>query len=176
MTGDQTSSEALVARCARGDVGALGELYDRVATTAYALARRITRTNALAERAVEAAFLDALRGAAGYDASHGSAESWVIRLVHRRAVAAAREAGPRWDEGDTAPPRLAPGAARPSEAVQAALARLPQEQRLVLELAYLQGRTVDEIAQLLGETVASVRARAHAALGSVRDLVGAVSR
>jgi RNA polymerase sigma-70 factor (ECF subfamily) len=168
------SGEALVARCAAGDVDALGGLYDRFGAAAYGLARRMTGEDALAEAAVEAAFLDVWRQAGFFDPARGKASTWVLGLVHRRARGAPRRvpgdaaAGDRVVTGDR---ETAEG-----EAARAALAQLEPDERRVLELAYLDGYTEAEIAALLGEPRASVGNRLHEALTTLRDLLGAVSR
>lgn len=80
------SDEALVALMARGDETALGELYDRVGRIAYGLAVRILRDDRLAEDAVQEGFLSAWRTAASFRAERAKASTWILTLVHRRAV------------------------------------------------------------------------------------------
>ena len=71
---------------AEGDERALAELYDRHGRAAYGLARRILRDPALAEDAVQDAFVGVWQGAGRFRAERGSARSWILMLVHRRAV------------------------------------------------------------------------------------------
>ena len=80
------SDEALVALVARGDEAALAELYDRVGRIAYGLAFRVLRDDRLAEDAVQEAFLGVWRTAAGFRAERAKASTWILTLVHRRAV------------------------------------------------------------------------------------------
>src|SRR3954471_5795766 len=80
------SDEAVVALCARSDEVALAELYDRFGGIAYGLARRVVRDDALAEDAVQEAFLAIWRGAARFLPERGKASTWILTLVHRRAV------------------------------------------------------------------------------------------
>src|SRR6476646_2692539 len=80
------SDEALVALAARSEQTALGELYDRYARPAYGLALRILRDDALAEDAVQEAFLSIWRTAARFVPERGKASTWILTLVHRRAV------------------------------------------------------------------------------------------
>ena len=76
----------LLAACAEGDEQALGSLYDRFGKVAYGLALRVLRDAALAEDAVQEAFLAVWRQAARFDRSRGTASTWILMLVHRRAV------------------------------------------------------------------------------------------
>ena len=80
------SDEALVALVARGDDDALGELYDRVGRVAYGLALRILRDDRLAEDAVQEGFLAVWRNAVSFRAERAKASTWILTLVHRRAV------------------------------------------------------------------------------------------
>src|SRR5690242_7882040 len=149
--------EALLALIARGDDAALAALYDRFGGVAYRLAYRILRDQVLAQDAVQDAFLAAWRTALSYDPARGKASTWLLTLVHRRAVDLVRREDRRRGEPlETAP---AAGTASVDEtaevreqrrAVQTALAQLPPDQREALELAYYGGLSQSELAERLG--------------------------
>src|SRR5216110_3850690 len=80
------SDEAVVAMLARSDETALAELYDRFGRVAYGLARRILRDDSLAEDAVQEGFLAAWRSASRFVPERAKASTWLLTLVHRRAV------------------------------------------------------------------------------------------
>src|SRR5437899_7842156 len=80
------SDEAVVALAARSDEVAFAELYDRYGRAAYGLAVRVLRDEALAEDAVQEAFLAIWRGASRFIPERGKASTWILTLVHRRAV------------------------------------------------------------------------------------------
>ena len=80
------SDEAVLALVARSDETALAELYDRFGRTAYGLALRILRDPRLAEDAVQEAFLTVWRSADRFLAERAKASTWVLTIVHRRAV------------------------------------------------------------------------------------------
>ena len=80
------SDEAVVALTARSDEVALAELYDRFGRTAYGLALRVVRDESLAEDAVQEAFLAIWRGASRFIPERAKASTWILTLVHRRAV------------------------------------------------------------------------------------------
>src|SRR6266508_1339147 len=80
------SDEALVALVARGDESALAELYDRVGKVAYGLAFRVLRDERLAEDAVQEGFLALWRTADRFMPERAKASTWLLTLVHRRAV------------------------------------------------------------------------------------------
>jgi RNA polymerase sigma-70 factor (ECF subfamily) len=145
---------------------------------AYGLALRILRDQGLAQDAVQDAFLAAWRTAASFDASRGTAQTWLLTLVHRRAVdVVRREQRRRADPLDDAP--IASGESTEEEAsvreqrreVQAALAQLPPDQREALELAYYGGLTQSELAERLGIPIGTVKSRMFAALTKLRELL-----
>src|SRR2546430_6888206 len=80
------SDEAVLALVARSDDTALAELYDRFGRVAYGLALRILRDPSLAEDAVQEAFLAVWRTADRFLAERAKASTWVLTIVHRRAV------------------------------------------------------------------------------------------
>jgi RNA polymerase sigma factor (sigma-70 family) len=174
------ADEALLALIARGDDDALAELYDRFGGVAYRLAYRVLRDEALAQDAVQEAFLAAWRTALAFDPGRGKASTWLLTLVHRRAVdLVRREDRRRGDPLDSvAPPATesideTASAREQRRAVQAALARLPAEQRQALELAYYGGLTQTELAERLGVPLGTVKSRMFAALGRLRELLEA---
>src|SRR3712207_696317 len=85
-TTSAVSDEAVLEAVGRGDHDALGELYDRFGRLAYGLAYRILRDQALAEDAVQDAFLAVWRSADAYERERAKPSTWILTVVHRRAV------------------------------------------------------------------------------------------
>lgn len=172
------TDEELLAVVARGDEPALAALYDRYDRVAYALAYRILRDQVLAQDAVQDAFLTVWRTAASFDPRRGKASTWLLTLVHRRAVdVVRREVRRRAQPLEDAP--IASGDATDEAAevreqrrsVQAALAQLPPDQRETLELAYYGGLTQTELAERLDVPLGTVKSRAFAGLAKLRELL-----
>ena len=173
------SDEALVALAARSEQHALAELYDRYGRTAYGLALRVLRDEALAEDAVQEGFLAVWRTAARFVPERGKASTWILTLVHRRAVDVVRREQRR--RADTLDEIADPiGASVEEEAwlrlqrerVQDALRRLPDPQRETLELAYYGGFTQTELAERLGQPLGTIKSRMFAGLSRLRELLG----
>jgi RNA polymerase sigma factor (sigma-70 family) len=172
------SDEALVALAARADDGALAELYDRFGHVAYGLALRIVRDPGLAEDAVQEAFLAIWRSAGRFVPERAKASTWILTLVHRRAVDIVRREEPRRAEPLEAAPE-ARGSLTEDEAwlrlqrtrVQDALRRLPDQQREALELAYYGGFTQSQLADRLGEPLGTIKSRMFAGLARLRELL-----
>jgi RNA polymerase sigma-70 factor (ECF subfamily) len=174
-----TSDESLLARVARGDDDALGSLYDRFGRVAYGLALRILRDERLAEDAVQEAFLAVWRQAASFRPERANARAWVLTFVHRRAVdlvrrEARRRTEPLEPEAEPATGSTAEAAElrRRREAVQHALAQLPEEQRRPIELAYYGGLSQSELAERLGEPLGTIKSRMFTGLKRLRELLG----
>jgi RNA polymerase sigma-70 factor (ECF subfamily) len=174
------SDEAVVALVARSDEQALAELYDRFGRVAYGLALRVLRDEALAEDAVQEAFLTAWRTADAFVPERAKASTWLLTLVHRRAVdLVRREERRRAEPIDEAADRIGEGAVDEAvwlryqrERVQEALRRLPDQQREALELAYYGGFTQSELAERLGQPLGTIKSRMFSGLGQLRDLLG----
>jgi RNA polymerase sigma factor (sigma-70 family) len=175
------SDEALVALVARGDESALAELYDRVGRVAYGLAFRVLRDERLAEDAVQEGFLALWRTAAAFRAERAKASTWILTLVHRRAVDLVRR-----EERRRAEPLAEEVAARSAdgetteeaawlrferERVQGALAQLPDVQREAIELAYYGGFSQSELAERLGVPLGTIKSRMFAGLARLRELL-----
>ena len=169
-------------RVANGQLDALEELYDRYRTMAYSIALRITADAVLAEDVVQDAFLGAWRNAGRYAEGRGSVKTWLLAIVHHRAVDAVRRRRPTTelpDREDVPPPALTLPDIWPEvsgriegEAVRAALASLSDVQREALELAYYSGLTQQEIAVRTGTPLGTVKSRMRLGLLAMRRALG----
>jgi RNA polymerase sigma-70 factor (ECF subfamily) len=174
----QRTDEELVEAVARADEGALGDLYDRFGKVAYGLAYKILQDAALAEDAVQEAFLQIWRGAGSYRPERAKASTWLLTFVHRRAVdLVRREQRRRSVQLDALPEPSGSGADEEvvtrsrREIVQDALRRLPSEQREAIELAYYGGLTQSELAAQLGQPLGTIKSRMFTGLQRLRVLL-----
>jgi RNA polymerase sigma-70 factor (ECF subfamily) len=174
------SDEALLALVSRDDDLALAELYDRYGRVAYGLALRVLRDPALAEDAVQEAFLTIWRTAGSFLADRARPTTWILTLVHRRAVDLVRREQRRRASPLESVDLPEPGAASTEETaalrdrrriVQEALKQLPADQREALELAYYGGFTQSEVAERLAVPLGTIKSRMFAGLGRLRDLL-----
>lgn len=174
-----TTAEALLARIASGDEAALGEMYDRFGRVAYGLALRILRDDRLAEDAVQEAFVAVWRQAASFRPERGTAQTWVLTLVHRRAVDLVRREEHRRTDVLEPEAELAGDASAADDAelrdrrlaVQRALDQLPPDQREPIRLAYYAGLSQSELAERLGEPLGTIKSRMFSGLKRLRDLL-----
>src|SRR5437764_9536779 len=172
------SDEALVLLAARSQQSALAELYDRYGRPAYGLALRVLRDDTLAEDAVQEAFMSLWRTAPRFVPERGKASTWILTLVHRKAVDIVRREQVRrtdalvQDAGDQANAADEEAWLRlQRERVQNALRQLPDQQREAIELAYYGGFTQSELAERLGQPLGTIKSRMFAGLARLRELL-----
>jgi RNA polymerase sigma-70 factor (ECF subfamily) len=175
-----TSDEELLRRVAAGDERALGDLYDRHGRTAYSLAFRVVRDAVLAEDVVQDAFVSVWRTAAAFRCERSKPSTWILTLVHRRAVDLVRREQRRRAEplsgeyeGCTQGVDEDVELALERRRVQVALRELPADQRRLLELAYYGGLTQSELAERLELPIGTVKSRMFAGLRRLESLLAA---
>lgn len=171
-------------RIGDADGAALSQVYQRFVRPCYSLAHRICADEGLAEDVVQEVFLTLWRDPGRFDPSRGGLTTWLLTLIHHKAVDAVRrqstihrhimaapEAGEDWS------PTPVPGADQTAIArieagqVHAALHRLPIEQRQALALAYFGGHTQREIAVLTEAPLGTVKSRMFTAVQRLRLLL-----
>ena len=162
-----------------GDSAAFGVVYDRHRVVAYSLAHRMCGRRSAAEDVLQDAFLSAWRRASTYDPARGSVRTWLLGIVHHRAVDALRRSGgasrrqvdvPVEDVDVDAGVHVDADVIERERAgqVRDALSELPAEQSRVIELAYFGGFTHTEIADMLEVPVGTIKGRMRLGLGKLR--------
>src|SRR5215213_216645 len=193
---------ALVDRLVCGSEAALAELYDRHADAIFALVNRMTSDRGIAEEVVQETFLTLWDRAETFDPRAGSLAAWLHTIARNRAIDRLRAAGRRPtlvgfgsgpgidDDATAALDRLMAGnpvvaGAVPSpgpeemvsraalrDAVRAAIAGMPDQERTVIVLAYGEDLSQSEIAQRLGWPLGTVKTRTRRALQRLREELG----
>ena len=168
-----------MARVQDGDARAFETIFDRHADVAFSLAYRMCGRRGMAEDVVQEAFLSMWRSGARYDRTRGSVRSWVLGVVHNRAIDMFRRDVVRAGKDisdDDAVQRLTSGESTEHEVqrrddatqVRVALAELPSEQRQVIELAYFGGFSHSQIAEMLKLPAGTVKGRMRLGLTKLR--------
>ncbi len=177
------ADRAVLELVANGQLDSLQELYDRYKSMAYSIALRITSDASLAEDVVQDAFMGVWRNAGRYIEGRGSVKTWMLSIVHHRAVDAVRRRRPTTElpeREDVPPPALqlpdiwhdvAAGLDR--DEIATAMATLSDVQREAIELAYWGGLTQQEISERTGTPLGTVKSRVRLGLLALRRaLVG----
>lgn len=173
----------LAERIRAGDREALGELYDRYASVALALALRVVTDRFTAEDVVHDAFVAIWQQIDRFDRSRGSLRGWLLTVVRNRAIDRVRgvrrtiEVGAADEQSllRTGPnPTWELAIARISAVeLRGVLATLPIEQREAIEMAYFGGRTYREIARLTGVPEGTASGRLRLGLAKLREALQA---
>jgi RNA polymerase sigma-70 factor, ECF subfamily len=179
----ELADEELMQLVYDGDARAFEVIFDRHSGAAFSLAYRMCGRRALAEEIVQEAFVSLWRSNARYERARGSVRSWVLRVVHNRAIDAFRREvstagndvpGDWVTEALPARERTDEEVERRSDArlVRSALEGLPPDQRQVIELAYFGGFSHSQIADALGLPAGTVKGRMRLALSKLRIALG----
>ena len=182
MNGQHGGDAYLADRIRSGDPAALGDLYDRYASTALAVAERVVGKREEAEDVVHDAFVAVWRKIDRFDAQRGSLRGWLMTVVRNRAIDRVRARRTTVDIDDADERSLLRTGPNPTwedalqrasaSAVRASMANLPAEQRRAVELAYFEGYTYREVAELTGVPPGTANGRLRLALGKLRSALG----
>jgi len=161
-----------------GDTEAFDLLVRRYMRQAFAVAYRVLGHHEDAEDVVQEAFLAALASIRTFDTSRRFGP-WLYRIVVTRGLNFRKARSRRTTEAleDAGVASGAPGPAADAEqaglraTVAAALARLPERQRMVVQLFELDGFSGAEIATMLGISPGTVRWYLHEARQALRGML-----
>ena len=174
-----TDVELLKAIAAR-DEAALAQLYDRYRTILFGLLMRILNNREEAEDVLQETFIQVWRKAADFDETRGRPFTWLVTLARSRAIdrlrtLASRErvAEARAREVSEEISDAATDALKSEQRglVSDALAKLPDEQKRPIMLAYFDGLTQSEIATRLGAPLGTVKTRMRTGMIRLRELL-----
>ena len=166
----------LIERTGRGDRAAFEELYRRFARPVLAMALRQLGDNGRAEDATQDTFAAVWRSAKSYRQDRGSASAWLYAVARHAIIDRARQRvepaaeAPDIPSGEDGPDAIAE-ASWLSWRVHSALERLPERERVVLELAYWSGLSQVEVASYLDVPLGTVKTRTRAGLARLAGLL-----
>ncbi len=170
----------LVAAIGGGSADALAELFRRFSGMLLALATRVLGDPADAEEVLQEAFLQVWNQAGRYDPSRSSVSTWLVLITRSRAIDRLRSrrvkertlAGVQQEQKGRhhTSPEGTGNVFRHErrERLHQEMARLPAEQRQVLELAFFRGMTQSEIAQRTAIPLGTVKTRSLLAMRKLR--------
>jgi RNA polymerase sigma-70 factor (ECF subfamily) len=177
------TDEAIIGRIARGDRAAFSLLYDRFSPPLFGLLKQILSDEKDAEDVLQESFVYVWQHAAQYDRTKSKAFTWAVMIFRHKAIDRLRALGRRERLNETAATEIpllsnsSPGADEEAHAndrsrmVREALLALPEEQRKLIEFAYLKGLTHHSIAESLGIPLGTVKTSIRRGLLKLRDLL-----
>ena len=171
------TDEFLMRAVRDGDVGQLGQLFDRYHGRLYDFLSRMTGNRVAAEDLVQDVFVRILKYRETYR-DDGRFETWVFRIARNARADYFRRARPDEPLADSAEdqPATVPGPAmqlehqRDAARLRRALVQLREDRRELIVLARYQGLKHEQIAELLGIEVGAVKVRLHRAIAELRDV------
>lgn len=168
----------LAAAISNRDQAAMATLYDAMAPRAFGIALRVLGERGAAEDALQEAFLTVWRQAEQIDSARGKLVSYVLTIVHRKAIDLARRRqgmAARQSSVDPNDLHLVTDDTctiilndLDATAIRNCLQRLPSEQREAIELAYFGGLTYPEIAARLDTPLGTIKSRIRLGLSRMR--------
>jgi RNA polymerase sigma-70 factor (ECF subfamily) len=185
------TDEGLMGEVASGSSAALTELYDRYVRSCFGLALKIVRDPSGAEEVVQEVFLKLWTNPCLFSSERGKFKSWLLTLVHNRAVDRLRRLKrgsdhaslPLYGESDSQQTLVdvvlddGPGpyeqvwSSEKSQIVRGKLDELSEPHRQMLVMAYFEGLTQREIAERLRQPIGTVKTRTRAALTQMRNML-----
>jgi RNA polymerase sigma-70 factor (ECF subfamily) len=177
------NDETLARGLQRKDPAAMADLYDRFGRIAYSVILSIVRDGAAAEDLVQETFLRVWNRAQTFDVERGALGPWLLSIARNRAIDHVRSASARMDrnafELDAHEhPSLFVDMERDvvnsdhARLIQKAIAKLSQNQREVIHLAYYEGLSQSEMAERMGQPLGTVKTWVRGALKFLRDEIG----
>ena len=176
--------ESLIRLIIKGQSTALGHLYDRYGRLVFSLAYQVIGDPASAEEITQEVFLQIWNKAGTYQSEQGKVVTWLISVARHRAIDALRRKGARPeghqaelngdDETDLVDPTGVEDQvelSQRSRAVRKAIATLPRDQQIALNMAYFKGMTHQEVADAIGEPLGTIKTRVRLAMLKLRQLL-----
>ena len=168
---------ALVERVVDGDRSAFATLYDELAPTLFAVVKRVLRDPAMSEEVTQEVFVEMWTSIAKFDATRASVSTWAVTIARRRAVDRVRREqsqrnridalkGQRPDDVADIDDEVV--ATEEATRVRAAIATLPEDQREVIRLAFVEGYAHGAIAEHLDIPLGTVKGRVRGGLRRLR--------
>ncbi len=181
------SDEVLLQRISERDADALEELYNRHAQVVFSLSVRIVRDSALADEILQETFWQVWRKAEAYRGA-GAAAAWLYRIARNKSLDQLRRKSARPQpvlsaseaEDEVMWASLASGGAEVEtvaernwdlQHVREALAGIPAEQRLCLELAYFEGMSQSQIASFTDTPLGTTKTRIRSGLQKLERIL-----
>lgn len=174
----------LISLIAQLQTEALEQLYERYNRPIFGLALLIVGDRAAAEEITLDVFMRVWQKASSYRAEQAKVSTWLTHITRNHAIDVLRRRRVRPDQSALSWEELTLEASSPSpdpgelaeqssrrERVRAAIAKLPDDQRQALLLAYFGGYTQTQIAEVLKQPLGTIKTRLRLAVQKLRDFL-----
>lgn len=177
----RAQEHALLSRIRDRDERAVEELYARYSGPLYSLAYQVTGSDRFAQDVVQEVFIAVWKDAGRFDPARGALGPWLFSLARHKAIDLVRRESTvrkRTVDVDLAFEKAPDDVDQEAwlrvrrERVREAIAELPENQRVALELAFFAGLTHVEVAERLGIPLGTAKTRIRTALLRLRESIG----
>ena len=174
--------QSIMSQVVLGDERAFAGLYDALAAAVYGTVKRVLRDPAMSEEVAQEVFVELWRTAPRFDPTRATVSTWAVTIARRRAVDRVRteqsqrnriERASRRRPDDVEHTDASVIASLDVERVQRALAELPDDQRVVIKMAFIDGDSHSEIAERLDLPLGTVKGRVRGGLKKLGVRLGA---
>ncbi len=175
---------ALFTRVQSGDREAFADLYDALAPAVFGAVKRVLRDPAMSEEVTQEVFVELWTSAARFDPTRGNVSTWSITIARRRAIDRVRseqsqrnrieQLGQRRPDSEAATDDVVV-ASLDAEQLARALAELPDDQRQIIRMAFIDGYSHADIADRLGLPLGTVKGRVRGGLQKLSVKLGGVA-
>jgi len=173
---------ALVERVVDGDRAAFAQIYDELVPMVFGVVKRVLRDDAMSEEVTQEVFVEIWSSITKFDPERASLSTWSVTIARRRAVdRVRREQSQRnriealavqADRNENVGIDDEVVATAEAQRVRLAVAALPDDQRQVIELAFIDGCAHGAIADRLGLPLGTVKGRVRGGLRRLRAELG----
>jgi RNA polymerase sigma-70 factor (ECF subfamily) len=173
---EQASEDALLARCRAGSDAAFGELVDYHKNFVFGVILRTVRDASQAEDLAQEVFWRVHRGLPHFRGD-SRLTTWIYRIVRNVCVEEGKRRRATVSLDDVAPgdqPRVVDaqfGGIELHDRLSKAMAKLPEQARLLISAHYFGGRQYEELAEDLEMPLGTVKAQLHRAKRRLRELL-----
>lgn len=177
--------EACLAACARGEQRALHDLYTQESARLLGVAKRIARSDALAEDIVHDAFIKIWTRAGSFDPARGAARGWIFSVTRHLALNFMRDNAHTVQVSEQSENMVLAEAAMDaitevdtfeyrsrSGRIYGCLEQLEPARRSCILHAYVDGYSHSEISQKVGAPLGTVKAWIKRSLVALRECMG----
>jgi RNA polymerase sigma-70 factor (ECF subfamily) len=180
----ENDQRELIDRAQAGEATAFARLAEKYAARLWRCALALCKDSHWAEDLVQETLVEAWQSLERFDGRYGGFSSWLHGILRHRFLKGRRQqnaASHSTSDGLDQTPCMAYTPDRSAEMAEDALrirrtvAKLPEDHRLVVELRFFAGATLDEIAAALGCPLGTVKSRLHHALKKVRQMLVTVN-
>ena len=182
MLTDQELLQAISA----GDSNALSEFYDRHSRLVYGALLRLLNDTDDAEDILQEVFVQVWRKASTYKPELGSPKNWLVRIAHNRALNLIRAHKSRGknaqvsisdeENGILSSPELIDNSllsqtvsAERMQMIAGAMRDLPEDQVMLIDMAFFQGYSHSEISEALKLPLGTVKTKIRNGLLALRN-------